>query len=113
MEPPAGRRDVQQHGARIHRVGGAAHVTLALKGRNHATRRTFVEGQTSSKRLECGRPATNQSLECIALTERDVMAADTVTLTDEVGADEIRQRLVEGLALPLKERSIRGPHICY
>jgi len=41
------------------------------------------------------------------------MAADTVTLTDEVGADEIRQRLVEGLALPLKERSIRGPHICY
>src|SRR5262245_18351559 len=77
---------------------GTAHVALAPERAHHAAGRALVQAQLGGQRVEGGRPAAQKRLEGVALGKRDVVAAEPAPLADQVGADEVRAGLVEGLA---------------
>ena len=109
VEPSASGRDVEEDGSGIAWVLRAPDIAFALEGCDDATRGALVEVQLRGKGVERGWPTSQESFQGIALGERDVVAANLVALAEEVGSDEVRERLVEGLDLPLKDR-IRGLH---
>ena len=102
VESAPSRRDVEQDSTGVGRVCCTPHIAFAPEGRHNPARGALIQAQLGGERVERGRPEAQERVEGVALGEGDVVAADLVPLTEQVGPDEVGQGLVEGLDLPLE-----------
>jgi hypothetical protein len=89
VEPAAGRCDVEQDSAGIARMRCATHVPLATEGGHDPAGGALVEAELGGEGPERRRPAPKERVQGIALGQGDVVAADLVTLSDEIRSDEV------------------------
>src|SRR6266545_376435 len=80
----------------------ATHISLSLKGGHDPAGGALVQAQLSSQRIQRGWSAAEESVESVTLGQRDIVAADLISLTQDVPLHEIRQCLVKGLDLLLE-----------
>src|SRR5882724_6761573 len=100
LAPGRGRRE--QQSAAVVRMRRAGHVALALQGVHHPARRAFVEIEIGREVVQGHRSLADQGLQAVALADRDVVAADAVAVTELVDPDQVRERVVELMGVPLQ-----------
>ena len=99
----AGLGRLEEHGPAVLRMRQASHVPLALEGVHHPARRALVEIELRREVVQ-GHPAPpHQRLQGIALGDRDVVAADPVTVAELVDPHQLRQGVVQRLGVPLQD----------
>src|SRR5687768_16167605 len=106
-QAPARRRDPQHHRAAVARMRGAGDVTLAFERGQHAAGGPLDQAQVRRELVHGGEVAAHERVQRIALGDRDVVAADTITIPELVDANELRERVLQLFRLPTQRGIVR------